>query len=236
MDLSFTIADETYEAPETITLELFEKAIAWDIGEIKNIKPFVATLLECPIHRLNLIDEDVFYFISGVLIFKMDVSDSECQPTIGEYKLKDWEHFTFGEWVDLDTYISKSATQNVTKIASILYEAPIEVCKEWDIQQVWGAIVECGKWRMSVYREYDEFFELSEATNDDKEAGKDANVQLMWYQSIVVLANEDFLKIHQVVERPYREALNFLTWKKSQVQKQKLETLKRKNDLQRRFK
>jgi len=235
MDLSFTIGEESFEAPDVITLELFERAIVWDIEELKNLKPFMATILNCPIYKLNMMDEEVFYFISGILIHRIDVSDVEVVDQIEEFKLRKFEDFTFGEWVDLDTFISKSATQNVTKIASILYGADEEICKDWDIKEVWGAIVEANKWRETVYKEYDEFFELGESEESDEDAS-DANIQLMWYQSIIVLADDDFLKIHQVVERPYREALNYLTWKKSQVQKQKLEILKRKNDVQRRFK
>jgi hypothetical protein len=234
MEVNFTIDEQTYVIPQEISLHTFERAVVWNIEELKNLKPFMATVLDCPIHVLNQLDEDVFLFISGVCIHKIDVSDVKVVNQIKEWKLRKFEDFTFGEWVDLDTFMSKSATQNVTKIASILYSADEEICKDWDIKKVWGAVVEANKWRQLVYKEYDEFFELGESEGDE-DAG-DANIQLMWYQAVLALAGEDFLKIHQVVERPYREALNYLTWKKAQVAKQKLEILKQKNDLSRRRK
>ena len=80
----------------------------------------------------------------------------------------------------------------------------------------------------------EEFFELDAAEPSDSDPSE-ANIGLMWYNAIIALADEDFLKIHQVTERPYRECLNFLNWKKAKAQREKLEILKRKNDLQRSF-
>ena len=145
---------------------------------------------------------------------------------------------TFSQFVDLDTFTSKGVQNNVINIAKILYNCSRDQIKREPVEMVWGAIVEYTKWREQVYREYDEFFELSnqEGPQLSEEQKQDTNIQLMWWEAIMALASEDFLKIHQVVERPWREALNYLTWKKAQVQKEKLQQLKAKNDLQRRTK
>ena len=233
MNVNFTIGDKKYVVPERVTCGRFEKAIAWDFEDDKQLKPFVATLLDVPLMDLNLLDDEVFGIITGICITSMDISNTELHTEINGYKLRNQDEYTFGNLVDIDTYMTMSTTQNICKIASILYNAPESTVSEWTVNEVWSAIVEAGKWRMSVYREYDEFFELSETTKDDQEAAKDANIQLMWYQAILVLADSNFLNIHKVVERPYKEALNFLTWKKAELAKQKLETLKRKNDLSR---
>ena len=234
MEINFTIGDHTYDVPDEATLEQFERAVSWDISDFKNLEPFVATLTGAPLKELDKLDTAVFEFITGACIQRIDVSTVKVHETIKGYGLRDFDKFTFGELVDLDTYMSMSATQNVGKIASILYGAPEEETKGWPVKQVWAALVEAHGWRMRVYKEYDEFFELSGNTADDVEASEGANIQLMWFEAITILANGDFLKMHQVVERPYREALNFLTWRKAQIQKEQLEILKRKNDLSRR--
>ena len=231
MEVNFTIGAKEYEVPEVITVDRFEKAMAWDLQDLKNIKPFVASLIDCELPSLNLLDEEVFHIISGVCISRIHVSDCKMEARLGLYPVRDWDSLTFGEWVDIDTFMAMGVTQNVAKIASILYDAPEEYVKKMDIKRVWGAIIEASKWREAIYKEYDEFFEIGEGSGESD--GK-ANVQLMWYNSIIVLADEDFLKIHQVVERPYKEALNFLTWKKAKLQKEQLENLKRKNEIQRR--
>lgn len=233
MEVNFTIADREYEVPEVITVDRFEKAMAWDLQDLKNIKPFVATLIDCELHDLNLLDEEVFHIISGVCISRIHVSDCKMEQRLGLFQVRDWDSFTFGEWVDIDTFMAMGVTQNVSRIASILYGMPEETIKKMDIKRVWGSIIEASKWREAIYREYDEFFEIGDSSGESD--GK-ANVQLMWYNSIIVLADEDFLKIHQVVERPYKEALNFLTWKKAKLQKEQLENLRRKNEIQRRTK
>jgi len=145
---------------------------------------------------------------------------------------------TFSQFVDLDTFISKGIANNIIEIGAILYDAPRNTIKRAPIEDIWGAVLAVSKWREQCYKEYDEFFELEENREGPQppSEGAEANIQLMWWEAIMALANEDFLKIHQVVERPWREALNYLTWKKAQVQKQKLQNLKAKNDLSRRTK
>lgn len=234
MQISFTIGEQTYNVPDVVTLELFEKANAWDIGDLKMLKPFIATLTGAPLAQLNLLDEETFHIISGMCIHRIDVNGSEVLEEIEACRLKDFDKMSFGDLIDIDTYISMSVTQNVSKLAAIIYEADEATTKEWNIKSVWAAIVELNRWRQATYREYDEFFELSEKTTDDVEASKNSNVHFIWYQAVMALADGDFLKIHKVVERPYREALNFLTYKKAQVQKQKLEALRARTNLKKR--
>lgn len=236
MQINFTIGDQTYNVPDVVTLELFEKATAWDIGDLKQLKPFIATLTGAPLAQLNLLDEETFHIISGMCIQRIDVHSSEVLDEIEGCVLRDFNKMSFGDLIDIDTYISMSATQNVSKLASIIYGTDEATTKEWNIKWVWAAIVELNRWRQATYREYDEFFELSQTSKDDVEASKNSNTQLMWYEAVMVLADGDFLNVHKVVERPYREALNFLTWKKDKVAKQKLQTLKQKHDLRRRSK
>ena len=142
---------------------------------------------------------------------------------------------SFGNFVDLDTYLTAGAGTNLSKIVSILYGAKEDKVLQWNVEKVWGALQAFANWRTSIYKEYDEFFELNDKEDVGEVEQSEPNIQLMWWESIMALANEDFLKVHQVVERPLREALNFLTWKKAQVQKQKLQNLKAKNDIQRRI-
>lgn len=238
MKLEFTILDKTYYVPQHISLECFEKAIVWNLDDLKNLKPFVATIMECPLSSINKLDEEVLAFITGVCLQRFQLINQPVNFNVLEHTLIDFDEMTFSQFVDLDTFTSKGVQNNVINIAKILYNCSRDGIKREPVEMVWGAIVEYTKWREQVYREYDEFFELSnqEGPQLSEEQKQDTNIQLMWWEAIMALANEDFLKIHQVVERPWREALNYLTWKKAQVQKEKLQQLKAKNDLQRRTK
>jgi hypothetical protein len=236
MKLEFTIGTQTYRVPDFIDVETFERAIVWNLDDLKNLKPFVATIVGCPIYELNRVDEEVLAFITGTCLQKIQLADCEIVQSHADHNLIDPEDFTFGQFIDFDTYISLGAGENLSKITALLYGFKPEEVKHWPVQKVWGALQMTARWRTEVYKEYDEFFELSEKEDvGEVNEPSEANIQLMWWESIMALAGEDFLKIHQVVERPYREALNYLTWKKAQVQKQKLQNLKAKNDVQRRI-
>lgn len=235
MILEFTINRVTYKVPEIIDIDTFEKAIVWNLDDLKNLKPFVATIVGCPLSALDLLDDEVLAFITGTCLQKIQVHGGTIQEHVGESNLIDFDSISFGEWIDLDTYLSIGPGENLSKIIEILYNS--KKVGHWDSNLVWGAVKALAEWRAGVYREYDEFFELSdtnEGPQPDPEEPSQSNIQLMWWQSIMALTDGDFLKVHKVVERPYREALNYLTWKKAQVQQDKLNNLKRKNDIQRR--
>lgn len=235
MELQFKIDDKEWSVPEYIDVKTFERAIVWDLEDLNNLKPFVASIIGCPIAHLNRLDEEVLAFITGVCLQRIQIQESKLCNKIGLCPLKDFETYTFGNFIDLDMLLSQSAGQNLSKLAALLYDTDEITASGWDVRDVWGAVREAAVWRQWIYTQYEEFFELSDKTSDEEVEPQEANVSLMWYNAIIALADEDFLKIHQVVERPYKEALNYLTWKKAKAQREKLETLKRKNDLQRRI-
>lgn len=234
MEVKFTVGSQEYTMPEYVSLELFERATAWDLNDDKNIVPFVATIFDCPLADVNKLDEEVFGFIAGISIERMTLEGREVQEEIEGHRLLNFNELTFGQWVDIDTFMAAGIAQNVVQLASIVYEADPEECAKWDVRLAGPALIELSKWRKRVYNDHDEFFEIGDGDAKEDSESRDVNIGYMWYEAIMVLADDNFLNIHQVVERPYKEALNYLTWKKSKVQKQKLEILKRKNDLSRR--
>lgn len=234
MEVKFTVGSQEYTMPHYVSLELFERATAWDLNDDKNIVPFVATIFDCPLADVNKLDEEVFGFIAGISIERMTLEGREVQEEIEGHRLLNFNELTFGQWVDIDTFMAAGIAQNVVQLASIVYEADPEECAQWDVRLAGPALIELSKWRKRVYNDHDEFFEIGDGDAKEDSESRDVNIGYMWYEAIMVLADDNFLNIHQVVERPYKEALNYLTWKKSKVQKQKLEILKRKNDLSRR--
>lgn len=233
MEFSFQIGDETYELPKVLTASEFQAAIAWDLEDIKNHKPFVSIMTQCPIQGLNLLAEDTFNLVLGACVSKLP-TDATVNQSIGVFQLKDFDGFSFGDFMDVDIYVADGLTNHTVDLVSKLYDMPINTAAKADITKVWGALVALAKWRELVYKEHDEFFELSLVKGDDGPEMTINNLQLMWYEAVLVLANHQFLNIATVVERPYKEALNFLTWKKNEIAKQQLEQVKRKYDLQKR--
>lgn len=229
MNVSFKIGEEIFSVPEFISLSMFERAIAWDITDVKNHKPFVATITDCPIALLNLMDTDTFNLVLGVCVSLIDVTELEVYNTLGFFSLKNFDEFTFGDFIDIDIMVADGLTGHATEIASKIYDMPYNQMAEIDVKKVFPSLIAMSKFRERVYKEYDEFFDLGtrNEANDDIEMSIN-NLQLMWYEAVLVLADHHFLNIQHVVERPYKEALNFLTWKKNEIAKQQLENVKRK--------
>ena len=234
MEFSFTIGTNEYTVPEVVTVELFQRAIAWDIEDKKNHKPFVSVMTECPMQDLNALDEETLNVVLAVCVSRIDFEDTELRHNIGGYQLLKLDDITFGQFVDIDILIADGLTKHVVELTHKLYGVSESIAANMDIKLVWKAMLAASEWRQRVYEEHDEFFELKDSEDSDNIQMTINNLQLMWYNAILVLAEQKFLNIQHVVERPYKEALNFLTWKKNEANKAQLEQLKRKNDLQRR--
>lgn len=234
MEFSFTIGTNEYTVPEVVTVELFQRAISWNIEDKKNHKPFVSVMTDCPIQDLNALDEEIFNVVLAVCVSRMNFEDTELRHNIGGFRLLDFTTMTFGQFVDIDILIADGMTKHTVELVHRLYGINENAAASKDVREVWKALVAAADFRQSVYIEHNEFFDIdSSQENDDIEISIN-NLQLMWYNAILVLAEQKFLNIQHVVERPYKEALNFLTWKKNEASKAQLEQLKKKNDLQRR--
>lgn len=234
MEFSFTIDTKEYFVPEVITVELFERAMVWDIEDEKNHIPFVSVITECPLNELKLLDKETFNLIFAYCVTKLDFSDTELRHNIGGYQLIRLNECNFGQFVDIDILIADGMTKHAVELTCKLYGIPERAAAQKDVRDVWKALTLAVEWRQEVYREHNEFFEINESEDSDGVEMTINNLQLMWYNAILVLAEQKFLNIEPVTERPYKEALNFLTWKKNEMSKAQLEQLKRKNDLQRR--
>lgn len=234
MDFSFQIGDDTYEVPSVLTAKTFQQALAWDIEDTKNHKPFVSAITDCPLQHLALLDDTVFEVLLAMCVMKLPQQTGHINRQQGVYTLKDFDSLSFGDFVDIDIYIADGLTGHVVDLIVKLYNMPVDVAEATDITRVWATLIELTKWRELVYKEHDEFFELSASKDTEVQESTINNLQLMWYEAVLALAEHQFLNIQHVVERPYKEALNFLTWKKNEIAKQQLEQVKRKYDLQKR--
>ena len=234
MEFSFTIGTNEYTVPKVVTVELFQRAIAWDIEDKKNHKPFVSAMTDCPIHELNILDDATFNVVLAVCVSRINFEDTELRHNIGGFRLLDFTTMTFGQFVDIDILIADGMTKHTVELVHKLYGIPEEAAASKDVREVWKTLVAVAEFRQSVYMEHNEFFDIDNSHKDDDIEISINNLQLMWYNAILVLAEGKFLNIQHVVERPYKEALNFLTWKKSEMAKEQLKQLQKKNDLQRR--
>ncbi len=223
MSIKININKEKYEIPERLTVDQYHKAIQFDWQDPKYYPMIVSQLTGAPISLLMKADEDAMTLAIAFVVKAMN----ERQET----KLMDLDAMTFGQFVDLDTYIVGGLDTNFKSIVNIL--APDA---EYADEAMW-AIDQYASFRIYTYRQYSSLFGLDEPRYEDEEAESHDKLATArsWYKIIVGLAHNNILQLDAVTEQPLKKVLNFMALQKEQQLEENQRKLKerRQYDLQR---
>jgi hypothetical protein len=131
-----------------------------------------------------------------------------------------FENITLGQFVDLEIFISRDYRKTMYEIINILY--PDNVNDNEMFSQYWPGVERYLKWRITLYKNYKNLFGISDDERDEMEDLLDSKLDLAysWYDNIMTLADEKFLNIDPVLQRPLIEALNYLAWHKTKLEKE----------------
>ena len=209
------IEDQVLVPPQVITVGQFEALGPWNV-ENREHAPFVCAILyNQPVELFKKVPNyELSIMMSLALQPIQHLNSVEVQHQVMGHSLLNLDEMTFGNFVDLDVLTQKGSLNNLVNIIAILYDVEIETAAEWNIMESWGALKTWLDWRSQFYRKYSEFFNLDAMGGGDSD--ETVSIESAWYSAIMVLAGEDFLKIHQVTERGVVEALNYLAYKKDQ--------------------
>jgi hypothetical protein len=222
MSIKININKKQYEIPERLTVAQYSKAIQFDWTDPKYYPMVVAQLTGAPISQLSRANEEAMTLAIAFIVKAMN--DRQ------ELKMMDLDSMTFGQFVDLDTYIVGGLEKHFTAIIDII--APN--AKHAD-EAMW-AVDQYAAFRTYTYRQYSSLFGLDEPKYEDDDAPKDRMATARaWYKIIVGLANGDVLKMDEVTEQPLKKILNFMALQKEQQLEENQRKLKerRQYDLQR---
>ena len=149
-------------------------------------------------------DEESLQLFMGFVITAMNARK--------RVELPDFNKLNFGQFVDLDCYVSIGIDKHIKDMLTIL-----ETDTPWAPQALWS-IEQFILWRTSVYRRYAQLFGLEDKDFKDFVEEQDEQdpmaVSRGWYNVIVELAGEDLLKMDQITEEPLDKVLTFLQIKK----------------------
>lgn len=204
METSIYIEGKKYVVPRHIT------AAQWALiaSNPEDKKWFIANVLKIPFYELNdltAVDIEAIWIVSQQVLRDLETL---------EKSMLNFEALTFGQWVDLDVLASENSGQKIVEIVSRLLEEDVA---EWPLSKVWPHYRDYLQWRAGVYQDYKNLFGQE---GDYAEAEESTiNIIDVWYDAIMVLANEDFTNIDMVTDKPFRQALNYLAWKKDQQKK-----------------
>ena len=224
MSIKININDKQFAIPDRLTVAEYSKAIQFDWSDSKYYPMIISQLTGAPLLLMSKANDEILHLGMGFVVKSMN-DRKEC-------KMLDLEGLTFGQFVDLDVYLTGGLDTNIEKIIEILTPDA-----KWADEAMW-AIDQYAAFRTYIYRQYSVLFGINQKeTFDELEPetkDKQANARA-WYKIIVGLANGDILKLDEVTEQPLKKTLNFMSLQKEQQLEENQRKLKerRQYDLQR---
>ena len=223
--MTININDKEYSYPQRFTMEQWAHLVEnYDFADPTQYASIVSYVTGAPEDLLQKAPEDT---MALAMAFVIQVLNTRV-PT----NLKNFEEITFGEFIDLDIYLTMGVTKHYKEILEIL-----EVKKKGHEFCVY-AIEQYNNYRTFIYRSYKKLFEIEDDELEDTEVDSSFDplqVARNWYKIIISLANDDLLRIDEVTEQPLKKALNFMAYQKEKQLEENMRKLqqKREYDLQR---
>ncbi len=222
MSIKININKKQYKIPDRLTVEQYSKSIQFDWSDPKYYPMIVSQLTGAPIKQLMLADEEAMTLAIAFIVKAMN-DRNQCQ-------IIDLDTMTFGQFVDLDVYVTGGLEQNFSAIIDIIApDAQYADEAMWAVDQ-WIAF------RTYTYRQYAELFGLNEFAEEDDQIQKDKQASARaWYKIIVGLAQSNLLQLDAVTDQPLKKVLNFMALQKEQQMEENQRKLKERRhyDLQR---
>ena len=202
------INDKSYEIPTRLTIDQYEMLLSFDWQDPKWYPMIVSKLTNAPLDQMSQAPEDSLVLAMALIIDLMNRRE--------EIDMLDLSDITFGQFVDLDVWLTMGMDKNFKDIVNLLCPSA-----KYSDQAMW-AIEKFAEFRIFTYRQYRVLFglgdyEIEEAIENGEVPTDKLHVARSWYKVIVTLASDDLLNIDRVTEEPLKKALNFMSYQKERV-------------------
>ena len=205
MSITANINDIKWELPERLTIEEWRQLQQWEFENPAHWPWIINTISSIPAEEFNNADPKSMQLFMGFIVSAMNLRTLKHQPKL--------EAMKFGQFVDLDCFVSLGIEKHIQDMLDIL-----EVATPW-ANEALASIEQYIKWRTTIYKQYAQLFDINE--NDsvlvDEQDFDPKEVPRSWYKVIVELAGEDILKMDQITEEPLHKVLTFLQIKKEKA-------------------
>ncbi len=225
MAVKLTINDTKLELPTRLSITQWEALLKWDYADVKDWPYILACVLETDAEQFKSATLDSMTLAISFVIVLMNAR--------AQSSIKDFNTITFGEFVDLDIWITNGVEKHVSEILKTL-----EVKTYWSDEALW-IIEQYQKFRVHTYRQYAALFGLNDKLEDREEEDLDdvdpQKIAKGWYRIIVDLADNDVLRLDAITDQPLKKILNFMSLRKELQLEENFKQLqqKRQNDLSR---
>lgn len=238
MKFELNIEDHTYSIPDFYTLGQWAKMNQWNMKDPNDWPFLVADALDIKnpgvIMKMKYEDETKFTFLVSIVLSALNLKGDEVAPEIHGHRMLNMNELNLGAFIDLDILASEG--KNLDKLFATLYDIPLETARELPVHLALPALKQFSDWRRSIYRSYSALFDYRDINPEDSvkpDASEETKMSPAhsWYEVVMALTDGTFRDIDYVVNRPFREAFNFLAWKKTKMAEERMAMEKAKQKL-----
>jgi len=204
--ITVKVNDTKWKIPERITINEWLTLQKWDFANEAHWPWIINSISSIKVSEFDGAQEDSMQLFMGFVISAVNKRTLKYQP--------DFNELNFGQFVDLDCYISLGVEKHILDILNVL-----SVDTPW-ADEALATIEQYIKWRNTIYKQYKTLFGLEDSDFDAKPSDEPFNpkeVSRGWYNVIVDLANDNLLDIDKVTEEPLQKVLTFLQIKKEKA-------------------
>lgn len=196
----------------------WQKIAKFDMSEKVYWPKILATALQIDERELVGAPEETLELGISFIRYALEYGDHD------ELKIVNLDAMTFGDWIDLDIWMYDGATKSL----HLILEKFANGGANTPMPSALKALGQISNWRKQVYRVYAGLLSDGEPDIEDEDYEEDEEQQTtdprrVWYQVLIHLAQEDMLKLEQIAEQPFRNALNFMSWRKEDNQRKQRE-------------
>jgi hypothetical protein len=218
--IRININNKEYSLPEELDIETFTKIYKLGVDNDFNYEKIIGLVFNIDPRELEGANEESIQLIMGFIISILN--------NRYEAPIMDLEKMSFGEFVDLEVYLSFNYINHMSDMMKILSPYTKTGNKAMYVIEKWL------EWRAHVYRQYKGLFDLDQEPEEDirPRVKNKFEVAKAWYKIIVDLSGDDILKMEAIENQPFKKVLNFMSYRKEQIKIQELEMKKRERQAQ----
>ena len=217
--ITVNVNETKWRIPERVTITEWVALQQWDFATESHWPYIINTISHIPAEEFLDADPSSMQLFMGFLIGAVNKRTLKQQVDFNKLK--------FGEFVDLDCFVSLGVEKNIYNMLEVL-----QVTTPWSNEAL-AIIEQYMQWRNTIYKQYKNLFGLQDSDFEEAAEADDMfnpkEVSRGWYTVIVDLANGDVLKMDAVTEEPLHKILTFLQIKKEKALAEAQEARKIRN-------
>jgi len=202
------VGEKEIRFPEEYGIEKLSQILKYDLEDKSTWRNILAIVFEVDRRDLEGASEEIVELAIGIIAATL----SQRQ----EARIRQLEELSFGEFVDLEVYLSMGYTNYIIEIITILNPLIDTASKALYLIEKWL------RWREGIFRQYVGLFTNDGDGEDSVTTNSKFKSAKAWYATIVDLANDDILNMQKVEELNFRMVLNFMAYRKERRMKEKL--------------